>query len=503
MDLAAGNKEHRIGSGIEGLDSILNGGFPVNHLYMVEGHPGTGKTTLALQYLLEGRKRGETTLYVTLSETGSELRIVAESHGWTLDGINLYELGSLEERLLADEQYTVFHPSEVELTETTRRICAEVDRIQPSRVVFDSLSEMRLLARDPLRYRRQVLSLKQFFAGRKCTVILLDDRTAEDSDLQLQSISHGVILLEKTLAEYGGARRRLTVTKMRGLDFHEGRHDFSVLPGGLVVYPRLVASHTRNHRSATLPRTQSKSGNSALDQLLGGGIHLGTATLIMGPAGSGKSTLATQYAVSTAATARVACYLFEETRENYLQRAAGVGMDLTDHIANGSLHLEQIDPAEISPGEFCHKVSKAVLLDGVRTVIIDSLNGYLNGMPSETFLLVQMHELLVFLNEQHVLTLLVLAQHGLVGSSMQSPVDVTYLADTVILLRYFEAFGKVRQALAVIKKRTGGHERSIRQFQITPTGIQIGEPLTDFEGVLTGVPTYIGKRESLIWDAEG
>ncbi len=499
------NNELMVPTGVPGLDYILRGGFPANHLYLVEGDPGTGKTTLALQYLLAGLARGEKGLYVTLSETKSELRKVAESHGWSLDGIGLFELGSLEERLQAEQQYTVFHPSEIELGETTRHICDQVEALKPSLVVFDSLSEMRLLAREPLRYRRQVLALKQFFAGRKCTVILLDDRTSLQTDLQLQSICHGVVVLERMAVEYGGARRRLTVSKLRGLQFREGYHDFKVAPGGLVVYPRLVAAE---HKQASRPRAPlardvAKSGIPELDELLGGGLHYGTSTLAMGPAGCGKSTLVCQYAKALAdAGERVACYVFEETEQNYLDRAAGLGMDLRPHIASGLVTVDQIDPAEISPGEFANRVQFEVEHSNggspARVVILDSLNGYLNSMPSESFLLIQMHELLMYLNERGVLTLMVLAQHGLVGTAMQAPVDVTYLADTVIVLRYFEAFGMVRQAIAVVKKRSGGHERSIREFRLSSAGVQIGEPLKDFEGVLTGVPRYTGRSEALI-----
>jgi circadian clock protein KaiC len=504
-NLQSANGEPVVGTGVQGLDYILRGGLPANHLYLIEGDPGTGKTTLALQFLLEGLRAGEKGLYVTLSESKSELHTVATSHGWSLDGIGLFELASLEQRLQAAEQYTVFHPSEIELSETTKRICEEVERMQPARVVFDSLSEMRLLARDPLRYRRQVLALKQFFAGRRCTVVLLDDLTSQETDLQLQSISHGVIRLERMAVEYGGARRRLTVAKMRGLQFREGLHDFTIQPGGLVVYPRLVAAENKTPHTPepSTRREEAKSGIGELDELLGGGIHYGTSTLVLGPAGSGKSTLLTQYAVALAASGeRVVCYLFEETRENFLERSAGLGLDLWAQVENGMVSLEQIDPAELSPGEFSHKVRMAVEgkpgQRGARVVVIDSLNGYLNAMPSESFLLIQMHELLTYLNERGVLTLMILAQHGLVGSAMQTPVDVTYLADTVIILRYFEAFGEVKLAVAVIKKRTGGHERSIREFQISPKGVRIGGPLKDFEGVLTGVPTFTGTRETLI-----
>jgi circadian clock protein KaiC len=499
-----GNWAPKISTGIPGLDYILGGGFPENHLYLIEGQPGTGKTTMALQFLLEGRRRGETCLYVTLSETEDELRAVADSHGWSLEGLGLFELGSIEERLQPDEQYTVFHPAEIELGQTTQRICEEVDRIQPTRVVFDSLSEMRLLARDALRYRRQVLALKQFFTGRKCTVIFLDDRTAERTDLQLQSICHGVLILERLSVEYGGARRRLAVSKIRGLQFREGNHDFVIQPGGVVVYPRLVAAESRNgFPTDGGPRQKATSGIPELDSILGGGIHYGTSTLVMGPAGCGKSTVLTQYALASArAGQRVACYVFEETRENFLERAEGLGMNLRGEIEQGRIGVEQVNPAELSPGEFTQKVRTAIETGQIRIAIIDSLNGILNAMPNENFLLIQMHELLTYLNERGVLTLISLAQNGLLGNGVTSPIDVTYLADTVIVLRYFEAFGEVKQALAVIKKRTGGHEHSIREFNLTAKGIKIGEPLKDFAGVLTGNPVYTGRREDLIGESD-
>ena len=495
--------EELVSTGITGLDYILQGGFPANHLYLVEGDPGSGKTTLGLQFLLAGRDKGDSGLYVTLSETQAELRTVAASHGWSLDGIGLFELESLEERLKRDQQYTVFHPSEVELEKTTQHICDHVERQQATRVVFDSLSEMRLLARDPLRYRRQVLALKQFFAGKKCTVVMLDDRTSVDTDLQLQSISHGVVALERVAVEYGGARRRLMISKMRGLAFREGHHDFNIRTGGLAVYPRLVAAEHKQPPKHEGGREKAQSGIKELDSLLGGGLDYGTSTLTLGPAGSGKSTLISQFALALAEKGeRAACYVFEETRENFLDRAEGLGMDLRKHIASGNITVEQIDPAEITPGEFAHRVRTAVEGEGgekgARVVVIDSLNGYMNSMPSEQFLLIQMHELLMYLNERGVLTLLVLAQHGLLGNAMQSPVDVTYLADTVILLRYFEAFGEVKQAIALVKKRTGSHERSIREFKITSSGIQIGDSLKEFEGVLTGVPSFVGAKDVLL-----
>ena len=490
------NLEGRARTGVQGLDYILAGGLPQNHLYLIEGTPGTGKTTLALQFLREGVSMGETCLYVTLSESKGELQAVARSHGWSLDGIELFELGSLEDRLRTEDQYTVFHPAEVELGETTKQICMEVDRIQPSRIVFDSLSEMRLLARDPLRYRRQVLALKQFFSGRKCTVILLDDRTSDQNDLQLQSISHGVILLERLAMDYGGARRRLTVIKMRGLLYIDGHHDFHIQPGGLVAFPRLVAAQHKSENER--PNRTASSGLVELDRLVGGGITYGTSTLITGPAGSGKSTLLTHYAAALGREGKyVSYYLFEETRENFLQRADGFSLNLGPLLDSGHLKIYQVDPAEMSPGQFAHEIRVSVENGSTQALMIDSLNGYLNAMPSENFLLLQMHELLTYLNQRGVVTFMSLVQHGLFGR-MDTPVDLTYLADCVIVLRFFEAFGSVHQALAVVKKRTGNHERSIRQFEFTPNGIHIGEPLTDFNGVLTGTPVYRGLAESLL-----
>ncbi len=493
--------QNRVALGIAGLDEILNGGLPANHLYLVEGDPGSGKTTLGIQFLLEGLRQGEKGLYVALSETADELYEVAESHGWSLDGIGLFELESIEERLRTEDQYTVFHPEEVELNDTVKRICEEVERQGATRVVFDSLSEMRLLARDALRYRRQVLALKQFFVGRNCTLLLLDDNTSEQTDLQLQSICHGVITLQRLKMEYGGARRQLQVSKVRGVKFQEGLHDFTIESGGLRVYPRLIAAATRSAENPgdSGKRPVARSGIAALDELVGGGLHYGTTTLVSGPAGTGKSTLMAQYAMALSNEGqRVACYLFEETRANFLERARGFPMDLQPALAEGRLTIEQIDPAEMPPGEFAKKVQDAVVQRQTRVVIIDSLNGYMNSMPSETFLQIHLHELLSYLNNQGVLSLLVLAHHGVLGLSLQAPVDVTYLADTVIMLRYFEAFGDVRQAIAIIKKRTGPHERSIRQFQLTADGIMVGEPLQDFEGIMTGTPTYRGKRENLL-----
>lgn len=495
----AGGTQDRLTTGNEGLDAVLSGGLPANRLYLVEGDPGTGKTTLALQFLLEGARRGEPVLYVTLSETKEELTSVAESHGWTLDGLNLYELIPPEEILKAESQYTIFHPSEVELGDTTKAVIDEVERIQPRRIVFDSLSEMRLLARDPLRYRRQILALKQFFAGRQCTVLLLDDRTSTDGDLQVQSIAHGVVMLEQLASDYGTERRRLRVIKLRGSRYRGGFHDFNILTGGIEVYPRLVAADYKGeftHESVS-------SAVPELDALLGGGLDRGTSTLIMGPAGCGKSSLAAQF-IACAATRgeRSAAFIFDEGVNTHLARSAGLGNDFRGDVESGLVHIKQVDPAELSPGEFAAGVRHAVERDGARVVVIDSLNGYLQAMPDERFLTVQMHELLTYLNQQGVVTMLVMAQHGFMGANMGTPVDVSYLADTVIMLRYFEASGAVRRAISVVKKRTGFHEDTIRELRLSSKGIEVGKPLTKFHGVLTGVPTYLGGSKALAGEGD-
>jgi len=484
----------RLATGDAGFDSILEGGFPANRLYLVEGDPGTGKTTLAIKFLLEGAARGEPVLYVTLSETREEITDVAASHGWSLDGVTLYELVPSEESLKAETQYTIFHPSEVEFGETTTAVLDEVERIQPRRVVFDSLSEMRLLARDPLRYRRQILALKQYFAGRQCTVLLLDDRTSTASDLQVRSIAHGVVELEQLALDYGAERRRLRVVKLRGSRYRGGFHDFKIETGGVVVYPRLVAAE---HRVAFAPEMIT-SGVAELDALLGGGLDRGTSTLILGPAGSGKSSIAAQFAAAAAERGeRAASFLFDEGVNTYLSRASGLGREMEEQVEAGHMSLQQIDPAELSPGEFAHFVRRAVDEEGARVVVIDSLNGYLQAMPDERFLTVQMHELLTYLNQQGVVTLLVLAQHGFMGSNMGTPVDVSYLADTVLMLRFFEARGEVRRAVSVVKKRTGYHENTIREMRMSGGGIAVGEPLRDFQGVLTGVPSYSNEPSAL------
>lgn len=488
MDMKDKLRSERCHTGVPGLDDVLNGGLISHRLYLVDGDPGTGKTTLALQFLLEGAARGEKCLYVTLSETREELIAGAASHGWSLDAIDIFELISDPHDLADDAQVTMYHPSEVELSETTKKVLEAVRRINPSRIVFDSLSELRLLAQNPLRYRRQILALKQFFGGYKCTVLLLDDHTAEGSDLQLQSIAHGVISLEQRAPIYGAARRRIRVVKFRGTSFRGGFHDFSIEPDGLHVFPRLVASE----HGEPFEAQRIKSGVNALDALLGGGPDRGTSTLLMGPAGSGKSTIAVQYAV--AATARgdhAVVFAFDESASTLEARTASLGIKLKKGTNPGQVQIQQIDPTELSPGEFAHRVREAVEKNNASVVVIDSLNGYLNAMPEEQFLTAQLHELLTYLGRRGVATLMVVAQHGMMGSSMATPVDTSYLADCVILLRYFEDVGKIKKAISVVKKRSGTHEESVRELRFDSTGIHLSEPLAQFRGVLTGVPMQI------------
>jgi circadian clock protein KaiC len=472
-------------TGVAGLDHLLQGGFPAHRLHLIEGDPGTGKTTLALQFLMEGRARGESTLYVSLSETAAELRGVAASHGWDLEGVDIFELSPPGGR--TDEQYTLYHPAEIELSEMVKRVLDVTDRVRPSRVVLDSLSEMRLLARDPLRYRRQILALKSYFAGRECTVLMLDDRTSEEHDLQLQSIAHAVVRLEQMAYEYGRSRRRLRVIKVRGVPGTEGYHDFRIRRGGIAIYPQLVPSTTREPGSEPV-----RSGIAEMDALLGGGLSRGTCTLFLGPAGVGKTSFATQYVASGAAHTPAAIYLFDERRTTLLERATTLGMGLDQQVAIGHVTVEQVEPGEMSPGEFAHRICERVDRDGARIVMIDSLNGYLHAIPTSHSPLVRMHELIAYLNERGVATLLVAAQHGILGTSMASPVDVSYLADTVVLFRFFEADGEVRKAISVVKKRTGGHEAAIRELAVGPRSIRVGAPLKDFHGIMTGVPRYVG-----------
>jgi circadian clock protein KaiC len=471
-------------TGVRGLDEILHGGYAEHRLYLLEGVPGAGKTTLAFQFLLEGARRGERVMCITLSETRDEVRAMAASHGWSLEGIELRELMT-NESLNPGEQYSVFHPAEVELSDTTQKLLAEVEKVNPSRIVFDSLSELRMLAGDPLRYRRQILALKHYFAGRRCTVLLLDDMTSNDHDLQVQSIAHGAILLDQATPNFGGTRRRLRVVKNRGSDFRGGFHDYVIRRGGLEVYPRLIAAEFRHEET----RARMSSGLAGLDKLLGGGLERGTSTLISGAAGTGKSTIAALFATRAAERGeRAALFIFEESRSTLFSRLQGLGIDLRSHVEAGRVSVQSIDPAELSPGEFAHAVRNAVEKSGARMVVVDSLNGFLNSMPDEKFLILHLHELLAYLGNQGVATVLVSAHTGLIGAHMSAPVDASYLADAVLLLRYFEAQGEVRQAISVVKMRGGNHERSIRDFSMQGGRVAVGEPLRDYAGVLTGVP---------------
>jgi len=472
-------------SGVPGLDEILGGGLTPRRLYLIEGVPGSGKTTFAMQFLLEGARLNEPVLYVTLSETREELTDTAASHGWSLEGIAIHEAIPSEASLSHEEQYTMFHPSEVELSETTEVILDEVNRLRPRRVVFDSLSELRLLAGSPLRYRRQILALKQFFAGRNCTTVLLDDMTSSDRDLQVQSISHGVILLEQLNPEYGSDRRRLRVVKYRGRQFRGGFHDYAIQHGGLIVFPRLVAAEHRTTRDST----RMPSGIAELDTLIGGGIESGTSTLIVGAAGTGKSTLAAQFVAAAAERGQPsAMFIFDERVNTLLSRTAGLGIDLQKHVESGLTTIQPVDPAELSPGEFCHRIRQAIDRQHAELLVIDSLNGYLNAMPGERNLIIQLHELLMYLGQKNVATVLISAHQGLIGPNMTSVIDASYLADAVVLLRYFEIRGEIRQAISVVKKRGGKHERTIREFRLSNGRIELGEPLRNFRGILTGVP---------------
>ena len=487
----------RISTGNTGLDDILGGGLDPDRVYLYEGRPGTGKTTLAMQFLMQGARQGERSLYITLSESRRELELVARRHGWDLEGIDILELVSPETALDPSRELTVLHPAEMELNETSQLIFDHVRATNPARVVFDSLSEMRLLAQSPLRYRRQILAVKHFFAGRSCTVVLLDDLSSAQTDLQLHSISHGVVLLEQLAIEYGAERRRLRVVKMRGMQFRGGFHDFTIEPGGLAIYPRLIAAE--HHKPFTGGFTPS--GNPALDRMLGGGLERGTNALLIGGAGVGKSSLALTYALAAAARGEHAViFAFDEGLSTIRARAQAIGLPLEDALESGHIRVQQIDPAEVSPGGFANLVRQAVEVDAARVVVIDSLNGYLNAMPEGRFLILQMHELLSYLGQLGVLTILILAQHGLVGP-LETPLDISYLSDSVIMVRYFEANGSVRRAISVVKKRSGNHEHTIREFRLSPEGLVVGPPLTQFTGIFSGTPRYVGEKTPLL--AEG
>lgn len=482
----------RVETGVEGLDDVLCGGYVRNRVHLIEGDPGSGKTTLAMQFLLAGVARGERCLFVALSESEDELRSAAASHGWTLDGIDVLEIIRSEENLAPDARYTMFHPSEVELGQTVKSVLDESLRLKPRRLVFDSLAELRLLAENPLRYRRQIVILKQHFARAGCTALFVNDRTGEQSDMHLFSLLHSIISLDNRTAEYGTLRRRLQVIKVRGCAFRDGYHDFVIRRGGLRVFQRLVAAE----QPTLYARESLKSGLEGLDALLGGGLARGTSTLVVGPAGSGKSSIATQYAHASATRGEhTAVFLFDESVATFAERSAGLGLDITPLVNAGTLSVRRVDSAELSPGEFSCTVCEAVEKDHACLVVIDSLSGYLNSMPSERFVALHLHELLTYLGQRGVTTIVLMAQHGLFGTDTHMSVDATYLVDTVVLLRYFEALGEVRQAISVIKKRTGEHERTIRELHLDGM-VSVGEPVREFQGVLTGSPVFVGDARS-------
>jgi len=485
-----------VSTGNTGLDEVLRGGLPARRLHLVEGTPGSGKTTLGIEFLLAGVQQGERVLYITLSETREEILAVAASHGWSLDGVDIFEFSSAADVLGDGRDQSILHSWEMELGQTVQLIEAEVERVEPRRVVFDSLSELRLLAQDPLRYRRQVLALKQFFAGRDCTVLLIDDLSGRENgrDSHLHSLCHGVVTLERLTLDFGAARRRLQVQKLRGVDFVAGYHDMAIRRGGIAVYPRLIAA---DHRSAFTGEPVG-SGITELDALMGGGPRRGTSTLITGPAGSGKTTMALQF-LDEACRRGEPCAVFEfdERIGTLLIRARAFGIDLQTHIDSGCLTVRQIDPAELSPGEFAAAVCSEVDNRGSTMIVIDSLSGYLAAMPQEKQLVLQMHELLSYLAQRNVTTILINPQRGLVGT-MASELNLSYIADLVVLLRFFEADGRIRKAISVLKNRSGMHEDTIRELRIDRQGIRVGAPLVDFNGVLTGTPRYIGSDVPLM-----
>ncbi len=482
-------------TGITGLDTILGGGLPRDHLYLVEGATGTGKTTLALKFILEGIRRGEPVMYITLSETAEELRLVAASHGWSLDGVQLYELPAAETLPIMEKRYTLFPIAEVERGNILQAVFKEVERIHPARLVLDTLSGLRLLAESPLHHRQQMQGLRQFLSGRVCTSLFVDDVLSNADDYQYPSLVHGIIRLERIIPVYGGVQRRLVITKMRGLAFAESYHDLKITAGDLLVYPHLVAAEHK----ITFAQEQVSSGIAALDTLLGGGLDRGQSTLLLGPSGTGKSTVAMQYAMAAASRGeRSMVCLFEETVETYIQRGVGLGMDIQTQVNAGRMTVKKIDPASLSVGEFAHQICQAVEQEAVRLLVVDSLGGYLHAMPEAKFLSLHLQELLTYLNNRGVVSLLIMVQPGFIGSELRTPVDLSSIADAVLLLRFFEAQGRVRKAISVIKRRGGRHESIIRELQLTSEGVQVGEPLEAFQGILSGIPRYVGEETALL-----
>lgn len=494
--MAKTRERSRLSTGVAGLDDILHGGWPTGHVYLIEGDPGSGKTTLGIQFLLTGLASDETALYITLAESRQELQAVADSHRFDISKMEIFEVQPPELDQKGADQYTVFHPSEVELVDVMQSILTRLEKTKASRIVFDSMSEIRMLARDPLRYRRQILSLKQFFVGRHSTVLLLDDRTGDRSDTQLQSICHGAIRMEALPREFGPQRRQIQILKLRASRFREGTHDYEIEQGGLQIFPRLISAE---HRPANIDRSELPSGIAELDTLFGGGISRGSTSLFIGPAGCGKSTIATKFLQSAADRGeRGLMFVCDETVESVLVRSRGLGIPLDKHCDKKTVHMQELHPADLSPGEFIARVRSDVEEKNCRVLIVDSLNGLLNAMQGEHAMLVQLHELLSYLSHMGVTTFMIMAQVGVVGTNMGSPIDVSYLADNVLLFRYFESQGGVRQAISVLKRRDGPHERTIRELRLSPQKIEVGAPLRQFEGILTGVPRFVGDSKPLL-----